>query len=1053
MCPGFGSDPADIDDVRKTAIINSELKCRSIDIAALQETRLEGNGKVVEKDYTFFWQGKPAEEPRQHGVGFAVRNSLLPMIEPPSDGTERILSMGLNTSSGKVNLMSIYAPTLTSTQDIKDKFYSELDEALKKIPTSEELFLLGDFNARVGAEWDSWPEVLGHFGIGKVNDNGQRLLELCSYRKLCVTNTFFGGATPHHRVSWRHPRSKHWHQLDLVITRRSSLLNVRNTRTYHSAVCDTDHSLVCSTVKLTPKRIYRSKTKLQPKINTSKTKDLVCCQKFQTKLCEALGEVSSLPSKEEKWQKIKDTTYHCAMSCLGKKEKKNEDWFDHNSSELEPIIAEKKAALRAYKDLPSNRNLEKLRLARNRAKCAARRCANMYWQDLSKKVQNCSETGNIQGMYQGIKQAFGPTVNRTAPLKSKAGEVIKDKSKQMERWEEHYEELYSTVTAVSEEALDSIPNLPVLTKLDDQPSIEELSEAIDALAPGKAPGKDGLPAEIFQCGKPALIEPLHHLLCQCWEEGVVQDMKDSKIITLYKNKGERTDCNNYRGISLLSIAGKAFAKVALKRLQILGERVYPESQCGFRPERSTVDMIFSLRQLQEKCQEQGKPLYVAFIDLTKAFDLVSRDGLFRILDKVGCPPKLKNFIESFHTGMMGTVQFNGSLSEPFPIKSGVKQGCVLAPTLFGIFFSLVLSFAFRSSDDGIYIHTRSDGKLFNLQRLRAKTKVRKALIRELLFADDAALVAHSEAGLQRLINLIAHACNEFRLQISLKKTEVMCQDVSCTASINIADYTLNVVSEFTYLGATVTDKLSLNSELNKRIGKASAGMSKLSKKVWENKNLSTHTKMSVYQACVLSVLLYGSETWSLYSIQEEKLNVFHLRCLRRILAISWKDHVPNCTVLKTANIPSMFALLSQRRMRWLGHVRRMSDGRIPKDILYGELAEGKRPCGRPKLRFRDVCKRDLRSLGIKEDSWEETASDRSAWKNSVKAGIESAEAKRVVKWEEKRERKKNLSSVTNSDVDGGTSSCSLFTCSLCGRICRSRIGLFSHSRSCSRNRT
>ena len=227
----------------------------------------------------------------------------------------------------------------------------------------------------------------------------------------------------------------------------------------------------------------------------------------------------------------------------------------------------------------------------------------------------------------------------------------------------------------------------------------------------------------------------------------------------------------------------------------------------------------------------------------------------------------------------------------------------------------------------------------------------------------------------------------------------MGQDVSCTPNINIADYTLSVVSEFTYLGATVTDTLSLDSELNKRIGKASSAMSKLSKRVWENKNLSTRTKISVYQACVLSVLLYGSESWSLYPVQEEKLNVFHQRCLRRILTISWKDHVPNCIVLKTANIPSMFALLSQRRMRWLGHVRRMSDGRIPKDILYGELEEGNRPRGRPKLRFIDVCKRDLKALSVEEVSWEQTALDRSAWKKSIKMGrpIESAEARRVDK--------------------------------------------------------
>ena len=100
-------------------------------------------------------------------------------------------------------------------------------------------------------------------------------------------------------------------------------------------------------------------------------------------------------------------------------------------------------------------------------------------------------------------------------------------------------------------------------------------------------------------------------------------MKDANITTLYKNKGDRGDCNNYRGISLLSITRKLFARVMLKRIQTLGKQVYPESQCGFRSKRSTVDMIFSLRQLQEKCREQQKPLYIAFVDLTKAFDTVS----------------------------------------------------------------------------------------------------------------------------------------------------------------------------------------------------------------------------------------------------------------------------------------------------------------------------------------------------------------------------------------------------------------------------------------------
>ena len=136
--------------------------------------------------------------------------------------------------------------------------------------------------------------------------------------------------------------------------------------------------------------------------------------------------------------------------------------------------------------------------------------------------------------------------------------------------------------------------------------------------------------------------------------------------------------------SLLNMVGKLFVKIVLMKLQVLAERIYPESQCGFRAKCATIDMIFSLRQLQEKCREQGKPLCVAFIDLTKAFDLMSRDGLFKILAKIGCPTILLSMVKSLHDNMNGTVVYDGATSSSFDIICGMKQGCVLAPTLFGI---------------------------------------------------------------------------------------------------------------------------------------------------------------------------------------------------------------------------------------------------------------------------------------------------------------------------------------------------------------------------------
>ena len=129
---------------------------------------------------------------------------------------------------------------------------------------------------------------------------------------------------------------------------------------------------------------------------------------------------------------------------------------------------------------------------------------------------------------------------------------------------------------VHQSVLDAIDCPPLMSKLDKIPSIEELSETIDRLPSRKALGKDCIWAEVIKNGKSSLLEPLHKLLSQCWKEGSVpQDMRDANIITLYKNKGDHCNCNNYHSILLLSIIGKLFVHI-LHRLQILTDRVYPE---------------------------------------------------------------------------------------------------------------------------------------------------------------------------------------------------------------------------------------------------------------------------------------------------------------------------------------------------------------------------------------------------------------------------------------------------------------------------------------------
>ena len=224
------------------------------------------------------------------------------------------MSLAINTADGPINLLCAYTPTLAASAEVKDAFYSQLDSLIQGISRRDNLIILGDFNARVGSDNEAWPNCLGNFGVGKCNDNGQRLLELCSFQELCVTNTFFC-TKKHYRVSWRHLRSKHWHQLDLIITRRRFLQGFIITRAYHSA------------------------------------------------------------------------------------------------------------------------------------------------------VQHASDTGNIKATYDGIKKAVGPTIFKSAPLKSKSGDIISDKNKKLERWVEHYSELYSRENTVSQSPLDAINVLQLCRSL------------------------------------------------------------------------------------------------------------------------------------------------------------------------------------------------------------------------------------------------------------------------------------------------------------------------------------------------------------------------------------------------------------------------------------------------------------------------------------------------------------------------------------------------------------------------------------------------------------
>ena len=446
------------------------------------------------------------------------------------------------------------------------------------------------------------------------------------------------------------------------------------------------------------------------------------------------------------------------------------------------LLAKKRSAHQAHLSQPSCLvKKAAFRHACSNLQHTLREIQNNWWIDLAERTQLCADTGDYRGFYEGLKKVYGPTIQVQSPLRSLDGQkLLTDKESILDRWSEHFQALFSANRTVQDTAILHIPQQTVKPELDELPTLEETTKAIKQLKSGKAAIGDGIPAEIWKHGGQTLHSKLHELFLCCWEQGKLpQDLRDA-VITLYKNKGVKSDYSNYRGITLLSIAGKILARVLLNRLvpSIAADHI-PESQCSFRAKRRTTDMVFSLRQLQEKCREQNKGLYITFVDLTKAFDTVSRKGLWLIMKRLGCPQKFLNMVIQLHEDH-GQIRLNNDLSEPFPITNGVKQGCVLAPTLFSIFFSMMLKQATDDLEDKdfVCIRYRLDGSLFNLRRLQAHTKTCERLIMDLLFADDAALVAHTQRALQRITSSFAESAQLFGLEVSPKKTEVLHQPSS-----------------------------------------------------------------------------------------------------------------------------------------------------------------------------------------------------------------------------------------------------------------------------------
>ena len=298
------------------------------------------------------------------------------------------------------------------------------------------------------------------------------------------------------------------------------------------------------------------------------------------------------------------------------------------------------------------------------------------------------------------------------------------------------------------------------------------------------------------------------------------------------------------------------------------------------------------------------------------------------------------------------------------VETGVKQGCILSPLLFGVAIDWVMRKCCRG-ETGI-------------------DWVENSQLEDLDFADDIALLSRNNQDMQRKTDNLSSIASKVGLQISYEKTNIMKTPMASNADITLESKMIKITEQFTYLGSNFDCTGNVKKEIMIRIGKATSAFKSLNK-IWNCKLYSIKTKLRIFNSNVVSILTYASESWKMTKDIESKLNAFENRCLRKIMNIKWNEFRRSDEIRDMSGQPLVTTVIRKRRWRYVGHTLRRNDQRISKQALKWD-AKGSRKRGRPKETLKRTLLREAGNIGLSSmEEIERVAQDRAVWRNYLQA--------------------------------------------------------------------
>lgn len=898
-------------------------------ILGLCEVRREGEDTItLESGHLMYF--REGDQQSQGGVGFLVNKSLADNVVEVSSVSNRVAYLIIKlTDRYSLKVVQVYAPTSTHSDDEVEDMFDDISRALHFTTKTHYTVVMGDFNAKVGVQICG-ESAVGSHGFGSRNHRGQMLVNFLEREGLFLMNSFFK-KQPQRKWTWQSPDTMTKNEIDFIMTNKKHIF--RDVSVINRFNTGSDHRLVRGSLNINFKaeRFRLMKARLRPTLLQTMTGS----ETFQSNLENRFAAVETTTDVNQNHEYVvrilrEEGSRFCNMQRKGKKSKLSEETLGLMKKRREnpPVTSSAKRALNQEINKHVRRDL---------------RCSNTL--DIERAIE----------LNRGSK-VFVQSLGRShlTKLTTTSGEVVSSVPAVLSEVENFYGRLYASHASRPDPGNED--SRATLTRhfTEDLPEVSsgEIEIALRQLKNGKAPGEDGITTELLKAGGKPVLGELQKLFNAVLFEGRTPEAWSRSVVVLFFKKGDKTQLKNYRPISLLSHVYKLFSRVITNRLARRLDEFQPPEQAGFRSGYGTIDHIHTVRQIIQKTEEYNQPLCLAFVDYEKAFDSVEIWSVLESLQRCQVDWRYIQVMRCLYEAATMSVQVQNQQTRPIPLHRGVRQGDVISPKLF------------TNAMEDMFKTLNWKGRGININGEH---------ISHLRFADDIVIMAETLQDLQQMLNDLAESSLRIGLRMNLDKTKVMFNEHVLPEPIAIHGAVLEVVRKYVYLGQTLQlGRNNFEDEVNRRIQLGWAAFGKLRRVL--TSSIPQCLKTKVFNQCVLPVMTYGAETWTLTVRLVHKFKVAQRAMERAMLGVSLRDRIRNEVIRQRTKVIDIAYRISKLKWQWAGHISRRTDNRWGKRVLEWRPRLGKRSVGRPQARWSD----DLRKTAGR--SWMREAENRSQWR-------------------------------------------------------------------------